>query len=86
MYDLRYVLLYPYEVTLLWNPPLAPNGEVIGYTITYIGTKDNNPPDHLEEPIRLNANEYRHRLQNLTDGYTYVLEVRLTQVFIFFFL
>ena len=57
---------------------MVPNGQVIGYIITYTGTKDNHPPHHLEEPIRLNASTNHYIVQNLTDGYKYVFEVKLS--------
>ena len=67
---LRSTGLQPYEVILLWDPPLAPNGQVTGYTVTYTGTKDNAEP-HLEEPVVLGAEANLYRVQNLIAGYTF---------------
>ena len=72
---LRSADLLPYELTLLWDPPLAPNGEVTGYIVTYTGTKDNAEPHNLEEPVELGATTYRYSAENLTAGYTYEFEV-----------
>ena len=72
---LRLADLLPYEVTLMWYPPLAPNGEVTGYIVTYTGTKDDAEPHNLEEPVELGATTYRYSAENLIAGYTYEFEV-----------
>ena len=72
---LRSAGLQPYEVTILWDPPLAPNGQVTGYTVTYTGTKDNEEPHNLEEPVALGADANQHRVENLIAGYTYEFQV-----------
>ena len=74
--NLRSADLLPYEVTLLWDAPLAPNGEVTGYTITYTGTKEDAEPHNLEEPVMLGATTYRYRVEGLVPGYTYEFEVK----------
>ena len=69
--DLRSADLQPHEVTLLWDPPLAPNGQVTGYTVTYTGTiKDNAEPHNLDEPVMLGADANQYRVENLIPGYT----------------
>ena len=60
----------------MWDAPLAPNGEVTGYTVTYTGTKDNAEPHNLEEPVELGNTTYRYSAENLIAGYTYEFEVR----------
>ena len=73
--NLRSAGLQPYEVTLLWDPPLAPNGQVTGHTVTYTGTKDNAEPHNLKEPVMLGADANQYRFQNLIAGYTYNFQV-----------
>ena len=73
--NLRYEGIQPYEVTLLWDEPLAKNGEIAGYTVSYTGTKDNSEPHNLDQPVDLDLDENQFMVQNLVAGYTYVFEV-----------
>ena len=73
---LRSAGLQPYEVTLVWDEPLAKNGKITGYTVSYTGTKDNSEPHNLDQPVDLDPDENQFRVENLVAGYSYVFEVR----------
>ena len=73
--NLRSAGQQPYEITLLWDEPLAKNGEITGYTVSYRGAKDGEQPHNLAQPLNLDPDENQYRVQNLKAGYTYVFEV-----------
>ena len=56
---------------LVWNAPAVIAQEVIGYTMVYTGSQENEEPHDSELPVALNRDTARYRVEGLRPGYMY---------------
>ena len=63
------------QVTFSWSPPLSPNGNIIGYTLSYFNTTQN-----ITHPDALVADQRMVTVENLNEFTLYRFELRATTV------
>ena len=61
------------QVTFSWSPPLSPNGNIIGYTLSYFNTTHN-----IAHPDALVADQRMVTVENLNEFTQYRFELRAT--------